>query len=664
MNSAKYSIKDFFTFQNLEQILVPEIQRDYVWKIENVKKLLNSFIEDQEKWNETKESYPEEMLQKLSPKMRESLLRELENSKVFCNIGFIYGYHDPEQISKYILIDGQQRLTTIFLLLLAVHINENETELFRRRYFPYEQLKVDYKVRENSHVFLYEFVKFLLNGGSISEIKNQYWYFNSYKADQTICSLIDNYAQIATFLSNTPLSKQFVEDQIEIFYFDISESEQGEDLYLYMNSRGESVQPNENIKAQLLEHVAESEKNTWGETWEKWQSFFWIKRGERPSADKGFDEFLKWIKSVEIITNQEYPSLASLETTLRAIREKNKITPDGLSLQLIHTYYEALMRVLEKLPSKYFTASFFSTDTTAADYIRILPVMMYSVKFPEATERELLRVVRFYYNIANFDNISKSPYQAFILSVQLTDRLIEDGHNDITDLTRYIDMDTNQTILTPEEIKKLLAYGNDGPDFDRQELEELFWEAEDFPICNGKISLLWTCIDYSPIHSGKDLLDRRKFDKYFATFKQLFSNADDMMRRALLSKGDYSEEDGYSPTLQAPRWSFGQGANKWREIFERQTNMIILKEFLKDYIKREESENLAEQQSILQQIIDEYKEENIENSWRYHFIKNPKILNYCSKKQACFRDESIASIFLLEKQKASGGFKELRKMIK
>lgn len=48
MNTGRYTLKSFLTDHNLDQIIIPEIQRDYVWQEENVKKLLISIKENSE----------------------------------------------------------------------------------------------------------------------------------------------------------------------------------------------------------------------------------------------------------------------------------------------------------------------------------------------------------------------------------------------------------------------------------------------------------------------------------------------------------------------------------------------------------------------------------------------------------------------------------------
>ena len=74
---------------------------------------------------------------------------------------------------------------------------------------------------------------------------------------------------------------------VDFWYFDTGISAQGEELYIYMNSRGELVQSNENLKALLLEKLNEAEKNKWGKKWEDWQDIFWKHKGKNRNADGG-----------------------------------------------------------------------------------------------------------------------------------------------------------------------------------------------------------------------------------------------------------------------------------------------------------------------------------------------------------------------------------------
>ncbi len=81
-------------------MVVPEIQREYVWGSDKNETVLRKFLSE----------------------LNDSL--ELGNS----NIGFLYSY-DADNNEHYI-IDGQQRFTTIVLLLFYYAIKENKNQEF------------------------------------------------------------------------------------------------------------------------------------------------------------------------------------------------------------------------------------------------------------------------------------------------------------------------------------------------------------------------------------------------------------------------------------------------------------------------------------------------------------------------------------------------------
>ena len=46
MKAGRYTIYDLFNSTDIEQIIIPEIQRDYVWVKSNVEGLFNSIFEN------------------------------------------------------------------------------------------------------------------------------------------------------------------------------------------------------------------------------------------------------------------------------------------------------------------------------------------------------------------------------------------------------------------------------------------------------------------------------------------------------------------------------------------------------------------------------------------------------------------------------------------
>ena len=665
MNPGRYTIKSFFTYQNLDQVLIPEIQRDYVWGVSNIQKLLNSLLEDFNSTAIVDAEITDEFIRQLPKQAREYIVRGLEQQKTYSNIGFIYAYFDQEQIDKYLLIDGQQRLTSVYLILLYLYIKENKADRFRKIYFANNNPKVDYKVRESAHLFMIEFVDYLLNGGDINNIKEQFWYFTIYDADVTITSLIENYIQLSNQLSGEELTVDYLENQVEFWYFDTSQSEQGEDLYLFMNSRGETVQSNENIKAELLEHKSDAEKSRWGLTWEDWQNKFWLNKGGSPNADRGFDEFLRWIKIINMVKKRNIFKNVDLSEHIKEIRETEKLNTENLSLEMINSHYDAMIRLLDADIPRFFNKSYLETKPQQIDYVRILPLLMYAEKYPKASQINLLRVARFFFNISRFDNIVKNAFRFIGQVIILMDDLLESGLTDVTELMRFREGENYDQILTDEEMKKLLMYSSTSSDFERKELESVFWDAEDFNLCNGRISIIWSCINFDPFLKGKDSFNKDRFNAYFNTFKNLFGQPTDPLRRAFLTKGDYSFEDGYSNVINAPRYSFGLGAESWRRILHDGNGGEFLKPLLSDFRKRKRANKELTNEEILRLIVSDYLLKVKEQDWTYHFIANYKVLNYCKNKMACFATLTLEGVILLEgKLAVVNGYMVLKDFIK
>ena len=124
-----------FTTPEVEQIVIPELQRDYVWGERNVRGLLTSILNNYGAMESQTLSIKDACGEPLSHDLTEYLNEEYMRLRYNTRVGFIYAYHDRTLFGQYYLIDGQQRITTIFLVLLALY-RRYDAEQFRRNYFP------------------------------------------------------------------------------------------------------------------------------------------------------------------------------------------------------------------------------------------------------------------------------------------------------------------------------------------------------------------------------------------------------------------------------------------------------------------------------------------------------------------------------------------------
>lgn len=144
-------------------------------------------------------------------------------------------------------------MTTIYLLLVAIASeDENFKSQFSKLYFKNSKSFIEYRVCEASLLFLNQSITYSLDKKE-AKLEEQYWYYNFYKNDKTIQSIISNLKMIKDFLTQnieeTSSFKEYVLNHVQFWYFDTNISEQGEELYIYMNTRGERMQSNENLKS-------------------------------------------------------------------------------------------------------------------------------------------------------------------------------------------------------------------------------------------------------------------------------------------------------------------------------------------------------------------------------------------------------------------------------
>lgn len=551
MKAGRYNIRDLFSNRSMEQILIPEIQRDYLWNKKQIEPLLIDLNAEIESYNKSINEIEINVLngdQKIVP----DFIDFYSKQKYSYSVGFIYAYQDTEYAGKYFLIDGQQRLTTLYLILLALAIKENKREHFKKVYLLDSVVKLDYRVREASHDFMQNFFTFLLSDGnfSIEKVKEQYWYFSYYNQDVTIQSLLNNYSTIVSFIESekSKINYEYIQNFVCFWYFDTSISEQGEELYIYMNSRGEPVEENENIKAILLSEVPDTEKSNWGRLWEKWQDFFWLYRNSNPNADNGFNEFLRWIQIIKMteklkVVDDSEENIANKKIidVIKWENEKCKLDTSYFSLVDIENYFEAVGVVFKDINESYqevlgiyelfnFSSRNFispewmspiksgrKANISQIDCFRLLPVLYYckvvTEKHGTINNQNLFRVVRYFYNIENLANISKAANIACINAINLIKNMLEISD----DILSILDVPKpSKTLITAEETFKLSQFKNPPTNFSRTEVESLFWNLEDHRFNRGEINHLYR------LAITEEVFDASLFKAISKTFFELF----------------------------------------------------------------------------------------------------------------------------------------------
>ena len=558
MRAGKYSFKEFFVNRYVEQVVVPEIQRDYVWGKTQLEGFLSSLVADFNSYSSSILPDISEVLSEPDPLLQKDFENFYRKRNYSANIGFIYAYCDDQYPRRYFLIDGQQRLTSIYILLLVLASRIEGADTFRKHYCLAGKPKLDYRVRSATSSFLANATDLLLEQPSES-ITDQSWLIDDYRNDVSIKSMLNNIDFFQKYLDNNPIRDEaffeYLQDYTEFWYFDTNISEQGENLYIYLNARGEQVQYNENIKADLLSRLNnDTEKNKWGKTWEEWQDLFWKKRSAHTrgkgnsNADKGFNAFVDCITGLKLYLSDDKryfksnksandsstkPPIASILTledissylnALRFIDEQQEFFSNEYEYSgWLKGFKDVLWGVLNNGSTDWYvdhtSPQLFSTETRNMSFCWGVLHWINSALFMNLESNEIFRQLRHFY--LRFNNNIRAVGQVKQSVSNLLNGII-----------------INQNTDSEEYIKEqwLLCI----PGSKRNSYESIIWQIEDHPInLDGSdvgarnISHL---VNFESKLSLNDLADVR--DVFYKIFP-LDNNKNKELQSLLLHYGNY-----------------------------------------------------------------------------------------------------------------------------
>ena len=488
--------KTFIDILKNENIIVPEIQREYVWgseeNIENCKKLLNDIIDN------TENNY---------------------------NIGFLYSY---EKDNKVYLIDGQQRFTTLYLTLLYLSVKENKKEEDKKHLE-----KFSYKVRNLTKEFIDLMIEKIEKKEDFFDIENKTWCLSVYKKDPTIKNII-NFFKIFKNNENQEYKNISLSDieKAEFWYFNTSNTSQGEELYITMNSRGEKIAEYEDIRVSLLSEITEEYYKDRATKFNKIEHFFWKHRYyNKNNADEEFNKFLKQVIALSKFESKK--NADGKESESNAIDKMDNIIYRYNSLELLYTVLESENK--EYLSELNNDKKILNEDTIIIPFLHIVKNIFkideYNFKnkdnfqnIEENTKKDLFQWLRFLYNIRF--NHHKEPINDILKKIKenKNSNIFEYFKNeDIETLLNYYknyNGEIGEFDLLESEVNKikLLSLYNDNIS-KRNELQELFWQLEDNKILRGNIDYI---IKYSleEINSAEEI--KQNFFDNFKNYKYIF----------------------------------------------------------------------------------------------------------------------------------------------
>lgn len=191
---------------------IPNYQRGYRWGENEVRTLLSDIYEYGQKNRKTEnESYC----------LQPVVVRKLDN--------------------KYELIDGQQRLTTLYLIYVYMHKKSNG-------FMSAPKFSLSYETRDESATFL-------SNPDEVKQYNNIDFFF-IYNAYKTIKNWFENRDNFQSSLTN--INKYF-DENVRIIWYEVPDSENSIDLFTRLNIGKIPLTSSELVKALFLKRESESE---------------------------------------------------------------------------------------------------------------------------------------------------------------------------------------------------------------------------------------------------------------------------------------------------------------------------------------------------------------------------------------------------------------------
>jgi len=252
------------------------------------------------------------MTDKIRKNFVSSLIEALDKNTSI-ELDFIYGREVDNTIT---LIDGQQRLTTLFLLHWYISQRIGKIDAFNN-------IKFSYATRD----YAKDFTDKLTTGGDFkidftqailsTELKDKNWFYDDWQHDPTVSGMLNTLDEIHKQLRDRTIEHYWslLEHGIITFYWlDLKKHELTDELYLKMNARGKQLSEFENFKASLVKRIND----------EQWESEEKVEKTFSYKMDTTYtDLFWKYRGNVNVIDYEVTNFFAGMAMIGYALKEKN-----------------------------------------------------------------------------------------------------------------------------------------------------------------------------------------------------------------------------------------------------------------------------------------------------------------------------------------------------
>ncbi|EAI8623614.1 DUF262 domain-containing protein [Campylobacter lari] len=222
---------------------IPPYQRLYEWNKEQIQTLLND-IKTKFDENEDKEYFiGNVVVSKKSVK------------------------NNQQYDVKHLLIDGQQRLTTLFLI--GFYLSYKNCDNWQNFIINDNKLRISMPIREKEEEVLKGFAKFCKDNQN-NERKNDIFLQEIKKFPQDICqnipqaleTIVNWFEENIKEFSNFSNFSNFIYEKVKFVFVELAQNTDLNRFFIRMNNRGKQLEKHEILKARLLSKITNKDEKT------------------------------------------------------------------------------------------------------------------------------------------------------------------------------------------------------------------------------------------------------------------------------------------------------------------------------------------------------------------------------------------------------------------
>lgn len=613
-NNKKYEQYSFKSFLEKYQIIIPIVQRDYAQgrTTDDVNRVRGRFLSA----------------------IKDNLLKTGKDNVM--KLDFIYGEieevwskTETQKLDRIIVtpLDGQQRLTTLYLLhwFSAKKDNISEEDFKFLNNFTYD-------IRPSSRDFCAHLMKYEPDWSESfqAQLKDQPWFMGEWGNDPTIIGMLVMLDAIKEeFSSISGLWQMLTGEPARIIFYFLPLSENGlsDELYIKMNSRGKKLTAFEHFKAEyedLYEKDSEKSRGINHKFDVEWADIFFPYRNNEDIFDNEFMRYFFYISHIlcykqEIVkSNDEFELITKLYKESQKAKENRDYLEQALdcwydvltNYKSIDSFFENYLSNSSYQEGKVTTFKNLNEYHNSQNFFHAC-IKSYQDKFSFSDFLFLYGIITY---LINKNNIQENDFRKRLRI--LRNLIWNSDSGEIRGDADYMRdlLSEVETLMLDGRIDTELKHGFNGYQ-EKEEIEkqkkttdlnlDVLYKFEDHPLIYGFVSGLG--------YENLGLTD---------AFYKLYSDKSDYLKvhRAMIALGDYTQEDSnryYMGNSNRSTWARLLHSQNHKN-FEENT-MCTLRALLQR----------LDEGMTLDNIIDNFIQESEKQAnfdWRYYFAKYPEMI--------------------------------------